>query len=144
MKKLIAALIAFGLIFAAAALAAETAKDYTVKTVTGKVEAEITKGTWTAVTAGMVLKAGTALSTGLNSSVVLVSGDKTVTVKALQKDSVDTLFAAALAAGPGIKLGSMASGTSVTGETGPARTNVSTASTRASEATDELEWVDSE
>lgn len=144
MKKLVVLALAFVALFSTVSFAAESGSDYIVQSVTGKVEREVSAGKWEAVTVGMKLAPSTVVNTGLNSGLVVKSGEKTLTIKAMQKGTLEKLVAALGVQASGIKLGAKVTETSVTADSGQARSNVSTASTRASEATEELEWVDSE
>lgn len=144
MKRLIIIAIALTALFSAGLFAADPAGDYVVQTVTGKVEREVSAGKWEAVEVGMKLAPSTVVNTGLNSSLVLKAGDKVIVIKAMQKGTVEKLVAAMGVQTSGIKLGAKVNETAVTADSGQARSNVSTASTRASEATEDLEWVDSE
>jgi hypothetical protein len=139
MKKAMVALFALCMLFCSVAVFAEAAPaEYVVQSVTGKVEREVSAGKFEAVTEGSKLALTTVINTGLNSSLVVKAGDKVVTIKALQKGSLDIL--AGSGASKGIKLGAKAATTDVTADGGQTRTNVSTASTRASDATKDIEW----
>jgi hypothetical protein len=135
MKK-ICALLLFGLVFSAMVFAADT---YTVQSVAGKVEREVSPGKWEAVAAGATLTGATVINTGINSTLVLKSGSRSVTVPAMKKGTVETLAAAGGSAG--IRIGGKVS-TSDTSVTARGTVNVSTASTRASEAAEDLEWAE--
>ena len=125
-----------------AAFADTAAQNVVVQTVTGKVEREVTAGKWEAVTAGMKLSSTEVINTGLNASVVLKAGERLVTVKAMQKGTVESLTSGTATAKPGIKLGAKVTQSNVSADSDQARTNISTASTRASDATKDLEWAD--
>ncbi len=140
-KAMLLALVLVAIVGTFAAYAEAVAQDYTVKTVTGKVEREVSAGNWEAVTPGMKLAPQAVINTGLNSSVVLNSGERVVTIKAMQKGSVDKLVASNTAAKGGIKIGAKVNESGVNTDSGKNKTtNVSTASTRASDATKDLEW----
>jgi hypothetical protein len=131
------------LVTSLAAFAEAAAQEYTVKTVTGKVEREVSAGTWEAVTPGMKLAPSAVVNTGLNSSLVLNSGERVVTIKAMQKGAIDKLVATNTATKGGIKIGAKVSESSVSTDSSKNKTtNVSTASTRASDATKDLEWAE--
>ena len=84
-------LIAVLAIFMSASIFA--AGSYKVKSVKGKVTYEATPGNWKNVTVGQELSAATVINTSLNSTVVLSAGDSDVTIKAMQKGTVDSLAA---------------------------------------------------
>lgn len=144
MKKLVIVAIALVTLFSGVLFAAETVGDYIVQSVTGKVEREVSANKWEAVVAGMKLPPSAVVNTGLNSSLVLKRGETVIVIKAMQKGPVEKLVAAMGAQSAGIKLGTKIKETGVTADSGQAKSNVSTASTRASDATEDLEWVDSE
>jgi hypothetical protein len=140
-KAMLLALVLVAAVGIFAVYAEAVAQDYTVKTVTGKVEREVSAGNWEAVTPGMKLAPQAVINTGLNSSLVLNSGERVVTIKAMQKGSVDKLVANAGNAKGGIKIGAKVSESAVNTDSDKNKTtNVSTASTRASDATKDLEW----
>jgi len=143
MKKFRALALALGALVCSAAIFAEaTTPEYLVQSVTGKVEREVSAGKWEAVTMGMKLGPATVINTGLNSTLVLKIGDRVLTVKAMQKGSVEKLTGGTASAKSGIKLGSKVAESDVTAGTEQGRSNISTASTRASEATEDLEWAE--
>lgn len=143
MKKVFLTLALLGLFVSSVAVFAEAAPGaFAVQSVTGKVEYESAPGTFSPVTVGLSLAPSTVVSTGANSILVVKSGERVVTIKALQKGAIDKLASAG--SGKGVKIGAKAVTTDVTADEGQTRTNVSTASTRASDATKDLEWADSE
>lgn len=144
MKKAMRLVLVLGVLVSSLAVYAEAAtQDFTVKSVTGKVEREVSAGSWEAVTPGMKLAPSAVVNTGLNSSLVLNSGERVVTIKAMQKGSIDKLVATNTAAKGGIKIGAKVSESSVNTDSDKNKTtNVSTASTRASDATKDLEWAE--
>ena len=143
MKKLLMILLVAGIIAGSAAIFAETVPgDFTVQSVTGKVEREVSAGNWEPVTRGMKLSPATVINTGLNSNLVLRAEGKSVTIKAMQKGTVEKLTAGLANASSGIRLGSRAVKSDAAEDAGPGRTNISTASTRASDATEDLEWAE--
>jgi hypothetical protein len=135
MKKAILIALILGFVFTGIVFAADS---YVVQSVTGKVEREVSPGKWEAIRAGANLSAATVLNTGLNSTLVLKDGAKTITIKAMQKGTVENL---ALAAAGGVKIGGKIS-VSNTAVNSRGTSNVSTASTRASEASNDLEWAE--
>jgi hypothetical protein len=110
--------------------------------VTGKVELEVSAGKWEAIAEGAKLAPSAVVNTGLNSTLVLKVGDKLVSIKAMQKGTVDKLVAGTASAKSGVKIGAKAKDSSVDADDVQGRTNVSTASTRASDATKDIEWAE--
>lgn len=109
---------------------------YKVKSVTGKVTYEATPGNWKNVAVGQELSAATVINTSLNSSVVLTADDGDVTIKAMQKGTVDSLTGSntGLAKAKGLKASSVA------GEVSGKSKGTATASSRASEAKEDVDW----
>lgn len=141
MKKSIFIVLLLSTLVCSLAVFAETAaQDILVQTVTGKVEFEVTAGKWQAITVGMKLAPSSVINTGLNSTLVLKVGDRVVTVKAMQKGAVEKLTSGTTTAKTGIKLGAKVTESDVTADGDQGRTNISTASTRASDATKDVEW----
>ena len=122
------------------AVFSETAKtDYIVQSVTGKVDFEATAGVWKAVTEGLKLSSTAVISTGINSKLTVKIDSRTITIKPLQKGTLEELVAKnATSSGSGITIGAKATDSTVTADSGAKRSNVSTASTRASEATEDI------
>jgi hypothetical protein len=124
-----------GVVFSAIAFAVEP---YVVQSVTGKVEREVFPGKWEPVTVGASLTAATVINTGLNSTLVLKNGDKTITIRAMQKGTVENL--AATGASGGVRIGGKIS-SSKTAISARGTSNTATASTRANEvAAPDVEW----
>jgi hypothetical protein len=142
MKKFVFVLALGALVSSAAIFAESGDKAYVVDKVIGKVECEVSAGKWEAVTGNMKLDPSSVISTGLNSSVVLKSGDRVLTIKAMQKGTVDQLVSQLASSKTTIKLGSKVTTSDATADNVQARTNISTASTRASDATKDIEWVE--
>lgn len=134
-KKLVV-LAALSLLFAAAVFAEG---GYIVQSVTGKVQYEVSPDTWKDVEVGMELSGSTVINTGLNSKLVLKNGDLTVTFKPMQKGTVDKLVASNNAGKNGVKKGAAVSKSNVDQTTGSKKA-VQTASSRASEAKEDLDW----
>ncbi len=133
-KKLILAVV-----FAVAAVMA-FAGDYTVSSVTGKVQYESAPGTWKDIVAGDVLSASTMINTGLNSKLVLTIDDDTLTIKPMQKGTIEKLLqtSGVVKSGAKGKINVAKSGTAE--EKAVTSKGISTASSRASEAKEDLEW----
>ncbi len=122
--------------FASLALFAE---NYTVKSVTGKVQYQ-TGGAMKAVKIGQILPDTATVSTSLNSALVLVSTDnRTVTIKAMKKNTISKLVAEGSRGGT-LKKGSGVSKSNVAGASSGGDKGVATASSRASEAKEDVEW----
>ena len=133
MKKILFLTVVLGLVFSSMVFAA----DYVVVSVTGVVQREVSPEKWETIKAGDVLTAATMVNTGMNSSLVLKMDDKTVTVKAMQKGMVERLYAAENSGGVRIS-GRVSENSTVISSRGTA--NISTASTRASEAAGDTQW----
>lgn len=135
-KKL--ALFAVLAIFMSASIFA--AGSFKVKSVTGKVTYEATPGNWKNVTVGQELSAATVINTSLNSSVILTADDSEVTIKAMQKGTVDSLAASS----SGVAKGGLKKNTLKASSVGDAVSGNSkgtaTASSRASEAKEDVDW----
>ena len=126
------------LIFAALAfIATAFAGDYVVKSVKGKVQFESAPGEWKDVTVGQTLSSSTNLNTSLNSSIVVTSDGKNFTIKAMQKGDVAALVSNA--GSGGIKKGAINT-KSVAANSDGSTKGVATASSRASEAKEDVEW----
>jgi hypothetical protein len=127
MKKIILlAVLAFAM------TAAAFAQNYTVQSVTGRVQQE--KGNSRIdIKAGDTLTAGTVIHTGVGATLVLKSGDKTVTIPAARSGKVSELTASASG---GVRIGGNVAKTD-TGEVTRTTGQVSTASARASDAAGE-------
>ena len=112
---------------------------YKVQAVVGKVQYEAAPGSWKTVTKGQELAPSTVINTGLNSKLVLLMDDKTITIKPMQKGTIEKL---ALATGNG--KGSLSKDTEVTKadvkDDVSATKGVATASSRASEAKEDVDW----
>jgi len=136
MNKIVVFALLLAIVGAGVAFAAD---GYTVQNVTGKVEREVSPGKWEAVKAGAVLPAGTVVNTGLNSTLVVQNNGKDVTIRAMQKGAIDALAGAG--SGGAVKIGGnvLQSNTRITGK---GASNISTASTRASEAQDDYDWAE--
>lgn len=112
---------------------------YIVDSFEGNVSYESAPGKFAKVKVGQELSASTVINTGLNSSVVLKFEDKSITIKAKQKGTVESLFVAAAPAKGGLKKQSIAKADAVDSATG-SREGVATASSRASEAKEDFAW----
>lgn len=112
---------------------------YVVKSVTGKVQYEAAPGNWKNLTAGQKISASTVVNTSLNSTLVVTAGSSDVTIKAMQKGTVASLTSGNVAAG-GIKKSNGLNKTAVAAESTRSDKGVATASSRASEAKEDVDW----
>jgi hypothetical protein len=113
-------------------------ENYTVQTVSGRVEREASPGKWVAVQEGESIPANTVIRTGVNSSLVLKSDSGTTVVKALQNGEAGVLAGSATASG--IKLSGKVAETNTSAlERNSAK--LSTASARASNAVEDT-WAE--
>ena len=116
------------------------AGSYKVVSVTGKVTFEAAPETWKNVAVGQELSASTVLNTSLNSSVVIALDDgKEITIKAMQKGTVDSLVG--VASNKGLKSSKLKS-SSIADEVEGTTKGTATASSRASDAKEDLDWDD--
>jgi hypothetical protein len=106
-------LLMMGAILAGPAVAANEYDEYTVESVIGKVEQELSPGKWQALTAGTILGPATVINTGLNAQLVLSVGGKYATITAGQKGTVESLAGGASVSGFRID------GRALESETGP-------------------------
>ena len=132
------------LIFAVLLLGAAMlfAENYEVKSVSGKVTYESAPGKWTEVKKGQKLSDSTVLNTSVNSKLVLVTEDNTtVTVKAMQKGTAESLVKANASGAKGLKKNpaSTIAKKSAAGAVTENSKGVATASSRASEAKEDIE-----
>ena len=118
------------------------AENYEVKSVSGKVTYESAPGKWTEVKKGQKLSDSTVLNTSVNSKLVLVTEDNTtVTVKAMQKGTAESLVKANASVAKGLKKNpaSTIAKKSAAGAVTENSKGVATASSRASEAKEDIE-----
>ncbi len=135
MKKLFTFFLA---LFVGTMLFAATGS-YVVESVVGNVTYEKAPGKFERVKVGQELSASTVLNTGLNSSVVVVFDGKSITIKAKQKGTVESLYVAAAPSKGGLQKKSIAKADAVDSADGK-REGVATASSRASEAKEDFTW----
>ena len=135
MKKLFTFFLA---LFVVTMLFAATGS-YVVESVVGNVTYEKAPGKFEKVKVGQELSASTVLNTGLNSSVVVVFDGKSITIKAKQKGTVESLYVAAAPSKGGLQKKSIAKADAVDSADGK-REGVATASSRASEAKEDFTW----
>jgi hypothetical protein len=137
MKKLILAVLILGFI-SGLAFAADS---FTVDSVRGRVEKEVSPGKWEAVTPGSTVFSNTVLNIGLNSRLVIKNGAKNITIDAMGKNTVQNLVSAASSGTGGIKIAGKVVNTQA-GTVTQSTSNISTASTRASEAAADADWAE--
>lgn len=138
MKKLFF-IILLGAVLCVSAL---TAQDITIESVKGTVKFEKSLGVWETLKEDSELTIDTVINTGLNSTLELMLDDEVFIISAMQRGTIKDLREKYLASMGGIKLGGSIKTGSLSTETGQNRTNISTASTRASEAKDDIEWAE--
>jgi hypothetical protein len=133
MKRIVVLALFLGVIFTGLAFAAD---GYVVQSITGTVVREAASGRWEAVTQGMTLSPATVVDIKLNGKLELIGKDGTVTIGQMKKGTIESLIAGG--SGAGIKI----AGPKTESRIGAARgnTNISTASTRASDAAGDVEW----
>lgn len=135
MKKFlfsIALFISAGLIFA---------ESYTVKSVVGIAKIQTGSDKWAELYEGRKVESSDVVTTGLNSILFItddVSG-KDIKIKANQKGSVEVLAKSALYPAAGIKKAKINTA-SVAGASSTSGKGVATASSRASEAKEDIDW----
>jgi hypothetical protein len=137
MKRIVVLALFLGVIFTGLAFAAD---GYLVQGVTGTVEREVSAGNWEAVTQGMTLLPSTVVNVKLNGKLELIGKDGgTVSIGQMKKGTVESLVNGGAVAGlriTGQKTESRAAGIT------RGNSNIATASTRASDAAGDVEWVE--
>ncbi len=136
-KKLILAVV-----FAIVSAVAFAEAGYTVTGVTGKVQYESAPGTWKNIAKGDVLSATTVINTGLNSKLVLKIDDDTITVKPMQKGTIEKLLSSSGVVKGGAKGKLKVAKGEALDEVTVKSKGISTASSRASEAKADVLWED--
>lgn len=117
------------------------AENFTVKAVTGKVTYEASAGKFSDLTVGKTIAGSTIINTSLNSTVTLTAEDGSeVVIKAMSKGPVDSLVAAFAKSSKGLKKNPALAKTDVAGESKGGSSGTATASSRASEAKEDLDW----
>lgn len=108
---------------------------FVVKSVKGTVKYEEKPGVQKNVTVGQVLSSSTFINVSLNSKLVLEMDGQEYTVNTPAKGTLDKIATSSV---KGLKKGGAVAG-NVKGDTGTGKA-VSTASSRASEAKEDVEW----
>jgi hypothetical protein len=135
MKKMLVMAVVFA-VFLCAGISAQ--ERFTVQSIAGNVEREVSSGNWEAVKAGDILAADTVIRTRLNSSLVVKLGDRTSTVGAMQRGVLrDLAGSASGGSATGIRIEGTVTETDTTRRSGTAISS-STAAARASDAAAEL------
>lgn len=129
-------LIVFAALFSTSLFAANA---YVVESVTGKVTFEAAPGSWKNVEIGQELTDSTVVNTGLNSSLVVSLNGTKVTIKAMQKGALDGLASAA-GTTKGLKKGPAVAKDTTADASNGSQKGVVTASSRASEAKEDINW----
>ena len=134
-KKIILALV-----LAAVSVFAFAESGYKVTTVTGKVQFEAAPGAWKDISKGDILSPSTVINTGLNSKLVLTMDNDTITIKPMQKGTIEKLLQTSGVVKSGAK-GKLNVAKAETADDEVVKSKgISTASSRASEAKEDLEW----
>ncbi|GHV93723.1 hypothetical protein AGMMS50293_00430 [Spirochaetia bacterium] len=120
-------MILFAALFAAA-VTVFAAEQFTVQTVSGRVEREVSANKWELVKAGDVLSDDAVIRTGVGASLTLKSGDRSGAIGAAQTGKI----AALLESAPGVRIGGQVNRTD-TGTTGRTTARIGTAAARASD-----------
>ena len=116
------------------------AQEYSVRTVSGSVYVESSPGEWVKVTTGSSLSPLSRINVGLNSSLKIIGEEgEEFSLNSMQKGVLKDL----LKKSPIILGGSLTEG-SLDTDTDRDRTNISTASTRADDAQEEMDWMEEE
>ena len=143
MKKIIfTVLLISTMVFSISIFAQTAAKDIVIQSVSGTVGYEVSAGKWEPVTIDKKLSPSTVINTGLNSSLVLKIDGRLVTIKAMQKGPIERLAGSVVPGMAGIKIGASVTDSSVNANSAQGRSNISTASTRASDAVEDVEWAE--
>ena len=116
------------------------AQEYSVQSVSGTAYVESSPGKWEKVTAGSSLAPLSRINVGLNSSLIIHGeGGEEYTVSSMQKGVLKDL----LKDSPIVIGGALTEGTLKT-DTDKDRTNITTASTRAADAQEDVDWMEEE
>ena len=138
MKVLCAACCVLLCVFGATFAVAEQADGkISVQAIVGKADYD-SDGGWKTVTKGMTLDQSVAVKVGMNSRLVVKSGERTVVIPSLSSGTLGDLVAAQR--GKGVVIGGKAVKGNLLDDDAPDRTNVPTASTRAEVSSEEINW----
>ena len=118
------------------------AVDYQVKSVNGLVRTETRPGVWEKLYTGSDLTDMSQINVGLNSTLVIQDDmDHEFMISPMQKGVLKDLLEESRTI-TGISLGGSLARSRFNTDEGKERTNISTASTRASDALGDLDWAD--
>lgn len=154
MKKIIGIAMSLVLFCAAATVmakemekapaAAPAENEYVVQSVSGNVQYEVSPDKWKKLTKGTKLAPSTVVKTNLNSALVVLQGGEKISIKAMQKNTIEKLCSAVASAKQGgVKMGSKVATSEVDANATKSRTSVSTASSRASTAEEDVNFENS-
>jgi hypothetical protein len=136
-KKIIAFCIIAAVVLAGAF--ADKKAQYKVESVTGKVTYQVSNNDWAEVTSGMALDEGTMVKTGLNSQLVVLMDGIKVIIKPMKTGKLGELVALA-SSKSSVKVGSKVTKAEVSSDAVGTTKATATASSRASEAKEDVEW----
>ncbi len=122
------------MILAAFSVFAEGVKTYKVTTVSGTVKFEKEPGVWKPVKKDMELAANTMVTTGLDSSFVVLDGSKRITIKASQEGQLDKLMNIVSGKKAGLTMGNGVAKTKTAAASTGTEKGAATASERVSSA----------
>ncbi|MBR1615699.1 MAG: hypothetical protein IJ717_03995 [Treponema sp.] len=136
-RTIISALVAGLVMFAASA-----ADNYTVKSVSGKVQYE-ENGTWKTVTKGMELPSNANVTVGVGANLIVnkAGEKKDVRIKSNSKGTIDSF---ASASSGGIKVGGAAEKNTTAKAKNAGDKGVATASSRAADVKKDMEFAEDE
>lgn len=138
MKKVLivfAFFIAFPLSFS---LFSDTEDKYEVISFTGSVRYQDTTGSWKRLEEGMILAPETIVNVGLNSQLTLSKDGDEFALSAMRRGALSEL----LEVNTGLRLGNRVQNDDIDTDDVQNRNDISTASTRADDADEEIEWVE--
>jgi len=116
-----------------------------VLAVKGNVKYEVSENKWALVTLDTLLFLTSKINTGINSTLeIQVDEKETLIIKAMKKGTIEEILSSNKTGFSGIKLNSSLTKSSANADDVQERTNIGTASTRASDATEDMEWVEDE
>lgn len=125
----------FGLVFVFILTVSLFATDYKVQSVVGKATIN-----GCPVEVGQVFQDEDLLNVGVQSNVVLIVGDKHLTIKAMSKGTVKELWTKAHPSKDGLKKQTIAKASHIAPASEGTRKGVATAASRASEAKEDFDW----
>lgn len=118
---------------------------FTVLSVKGNVKYEISNSKWALVTLDTLLTSNSNINTGINSALEIQLDDEDIiTIKAMKKGTIEELLTSNKVGFSGLKLSGSLTKSSANADDVQERTNIGTASTRASDATEDIQWIEDE